>query len=70
MVFCDDDYVGDQDDCKSWTRNVFIFGNVVIAWCSQHQSCIANSTTIFEFVVANEATIHFFAMLLTFQYWH
>jgi hypothetical protein len=38
---------------------VFIFGNVVFAWCNQCQSCIANSTTIFEFVVANEAKIKF-----------
>jgi hypothetical protein len=71
MVFCDDDYVGNQDDCKYWTKNVFIFGNVVIAWCSQCLSCIANSTTIFEFVVANEVIFKkSLAMLLTFQYWH
>ncbi len=71
MVFCDNDYIEDQDDCKSWTRNVFISGNVVIPWCNQHQSCITNSTTMFEFFVANEAIKKkSLAILLTFQYWH
>ncbi len=32
--FYDVDYVGNQDDCKSWTWYVFIFGNAIIAWCS------------------------------------
>jgi hypothetical protein len=49
---------------------MFIFGNVVIARCSQCQSCITNSTTIFEFIVANEGIKKSLAMLLTFQYWH
>jgi hypothetical protein len=29
--FYDVDYVGNQDDCKSWTWCVFIFGNAIIA---------------------------------------
>jgi hypothetical protein len=32
--FCDANYVGDQDDHKSSTGYVFIFGNVTITLCS------------------------------------
>lgn len=46
--FCDIDYVGDQDDNKSYMGYIFIFANFGIAWCSRCQCYAWTSNSSIE----------------------
>ncbi|KAL0416772.1 UNVERIFIED_CONTAM: Retrovirus-related Pol polyprotein from transposon RE2 [Sesamum latifolium] len=42
--YCDSDYAGDVDDCKSTIEFVFYFGGNAILWCSRKQPIVTLST--------------------------
>ena len=51
-VFCDADWVGDLEKCKSTTGFVALMANTAIAWKSVKQECTALSSVEAEYVAA------------------
>ena len=54
-VFCDADWVGDLEKCKSTTGFVALIANAAIAWKSVKQECTALSSVEAEYVAAAAA---------------
>ena len=52
LGFTDSDYAGDQDDRKSTSRCVFMFGTGAISWFSKNQPIVTLSSIEAEFVLA------------------
>jgi hypothetical protein len=52
MTFSDNDYVGDQDDCRSTSEYVFMLSGGAVAWSSKKQPMVSLSTTKAEFIFA------------------
>jgi hypothetical protein len=53
--FCDSDWAGDQDDNKSTTGWVFIYGGAAISWQSKKQKSTAQSSCEAEYYAAGMA---------------
>ncbi|KAG9444534.1 hypothetical protein H6P81_015874 [Aristolochia fimbriata] len=53
--YSDSDYQGDQDDRKSTSGYVFMFGGGAISWKSKKQDCIAISTMEAEYIACSLA---------------
>ena len=51
LGFTDSDYAGDQDDRKSTSRCVFMFGTGAISWFSKKQPIVTLSSTEAEFLI-------------------
>ena len=47
--YCDANYAGDHDTCRSTIRYVFKLGPKAISWCSKRQPTISLSTTEAEY---------------------
>ncbi len=43
--YCDFNFVGDQNDCKSCTSYVCTIANAIISWTNKHQGYTSLSTT-------------------------
>ena len=54
--FCDSDWDGSEDDCRSTLGYAFTFGLGVFSWASVKQQSVALSTVEVEYVSALEAT--------------
>ena len=52
MTFSDNDYVSDQDDCRSTSKYVFMLSGGAVAWSSKKQPMVSLSTTKAEFIFA------------------
>ncbi|WVZ04637.1 hypothetical protein V8G54_017983 [Vigna mungo] len=50
VAYTDSNCVGDVDDRKSTTGNVFLFGFGAVPWCSKKQPIVSLSTTEAEFI--------------------
>ncbi|KAK3010923.1 hypothetical protein RJ639_011029 [Escallonia herrerae] len=50
--YCDADYAGDQDTCRSTTGYVFKLGTGAISWCSKRQPTVSLLTIEAEYRVA------------------
>ena len=50
--FTDSDYAGDQDDRRSTSGFIFMFGTGAVSWSSKKQQIVTLSTTEAEFIVA------------------
>jgi hypothetical protein len=55
VVYCDADYAGDINDCKSTTGILVMIGSAPVSWYSSKQSLTAQSTTDAEIVGMNQA---------------
>ncbi|CAA6670036.1 unnamed protein product [Spirodela intermedia] len=53
--YSDNDFVGDVQDRKSTSGQVFFFGKMAISWASQKQKSIALSSCEAEYIVATTA---------------
>ncbi len=54
--YCDFNFVGDQNDCKSCTSHVFTIANATISWTNGHQGYTCLSTTKAMYVATCVAT--------------
>ena len=55
LVYCDSDYAGDSNDCKSTSGILVIIGSSPVSWYSSKQALTAQSTTDAEIVGINQA---------------
>ena len=55
MVYCDSDYAGDVNDCKSTSGILVMIGSSPVSWYSSKQTITAQSTTDAEIVGMNQA---------------
>lgn len=55
ISYCDADYAGDPDTCRSTSGFVFIFNGTAISWSSRKQPIVALSTMQSEYIAASEA---------------
>ncbi|XP_075101416.1 secreted RxLR effector protein 161-like [Nicotiana tabacum] len=53
--YCDSDYAGDLEKCRSTTGYIFTFANTLVSWKSTLQSMITLSTTEAEYMAITEA---------------
>ena len=60
-AFCDADWVGNPDDCRSTTGFGVLFGLCLISWCAKKQPIVSRFST--------EAEYRALAMLTTELYW-
>jgi len=51
--FTDSDFAGDQDDRKSTSAYVFMFGTGVVSWSSRKQPIVTLSTIEAEFAAGS-----------------
>ncbi|KAM2677793.1 hypothetical protein EV1_004297 [Malus domestica] len=54
--FCDADWAGSEDDCRSTSGYAFSFGSGIFSWASVKQNTVALSTAEAEYVSAAKAT--------------
>ncbi len=54
--YCDFNFVGDQNDCKSCTSYVFTIANATISWTNKYQGYTSLSTTEAMYVATCVAT--------------
>jgi hypothetical protein len=54
-VYCDSDYAGDVNDCKSTSGILVMIGSSPVSWYSSKQTLTAQSTTDAEIVGMNQA---------------
>jgi len=55
IVYCESDYAGDVNDCKSTSGILVIIGSSPVGWYSSKQTITAQSTTDTEMVGMNQA---------------
>jgi hypothetical protein len=55
IVYCDSDYAGDVNDCKSTSGILVMIGSSPVSWYSSKQTITAQSTTDAEIVGMNQA---------------
>ena len=55
LVYCDSDYAGDVNDCKSTSGILVMIGSSPVSWYSSKQTLTAQSTTDAEIVGMNQA---------------
>ena len=67
MVYCDSDYAGDVNDCKSTSGILVIIGSSPVSWYSSKQTITAQSTTDAEIVGMNQADKEIIWLRILFQ---
>lgn len=48
--YCDANWAGDLDSCRSTSGYVFLLGNNAVSWCSKKQQTVSLSTTESEYI--------------------
>jgi hypothetical protein len=67
QAFCDSDWAGNLDDCRSTTGIGILLGSSLISWTAKKQSVVARSSTDDEYCAMALATTELFWLRMLFK---